>query len=106
MEDLWNTVVCLQPPSLLIGKVWIPVMHFCGCPIHCTVHWRVGRRIGSCRLISVQPFDGVNLLGIHYMLCSVGIEISALCILTQFLSNRSQHVIVNGCQSKLVNVVS
>ena len=26
-------------------------------------------------------------------------------ILTQFLSNRSQHVMVDGCRSKLVNVV-
>ena len=29
-----------------------------------------------------------------------------LSILTQFLSNRSQHVMVDGCKSKLVNVVS
>ena len=29
-----------------------------------------------------------------------------MSILTQFLSNRSQHVIVDGCRSKLVNVVS
>ena len=29
-----------------------------------------------------------------------------LSILTQFLSNRSQHVMVDGCRSKLVNVVS
>ena len=28
-----------------------------------------------------------------------------LSILTQFLSNRSQHVMVDSCQSKLVNVV-
>ena len=26
--------------------------------------------------------------------------------LTQFLSNRSQHVMVDGCRSKLVNVMS
>ena len=31
---------------------------------------------------------------------------SVLSILTQFLSNRSQHVMVGGCRSKLVNVVS
>ena len=24
----------------------VPVMHFCACPIHCKVHWRVGRRLG------------------------------------------------------------
>ena len=35
----------LQPPSLLIGKIWVPVMRFCACPIHCRVHWRVGRRL-------------------------------------------------------------
>ena len=29
-----------------------------------------------------------------------------LPILTQFLSNRSQHVLVDGCWSKLVDVVS
>ena len=29
-----------------------------------------------------------------------------LSILTQFLSDRSQHVMVDGCKSKLVNVVS
>ena len=29
-----------------------------------------------------------------------------LSILTQFLSDRSQHVMVYGCRSKLVNVVS
>ena len=28
-----------QPPSLLIGKVLIPVMHFCACPIHYKVLW-------------------------------------------------------------------
>ena len=50
-------------------------------------------------------FDRVNLLGILYKLCSVGIGGYVLSILTQFLSNRSQHVMVDGCQSKLVNVV-
>ena len=29
-----------------------------------------------------------------------------LSILTQFISNRSQHVMVDGCLSKRVNVVS
>ena len=36
----------------------------------------------------------------------MGIGGSVLSILTQFLSNRSQHVMVDGCRSKLVNVVS
>ena len=29
-----------------------------------------------------------------------------LSVVTQFLSNRSQYVVVDGCRSKLVNVVS
>ena len=44
--------VVLQLPSLLI---WVPVMHFCVCHIHCKVHWRVGSRLGLYRLISAQP---------------------------------------------------
>ena len=49
-------------------------------------------------------FDRVNHRGSLYKLCSVGIRGSVLSILTQFLSNRSQHVIVDGCRSKLVVV--
>ena len=36
----------------------------------------------------------------------MGIIGSVLPILTRFLSNRSQHAMVNGCRSKLVDVVS
>ena len=50
--------------------------------------------------------DRVNHLGILYKLCSVGIGGSVLSILTEFPSNRSQQVMVDGCRSKLVNVVS
>ena len=50
--------------------------------------------------------DRVNYQGIFHKLCSGGIGGSVLCILTQFLSNRSQHVMVNSCLSKLVNVLS
>ena len=51
-------------------------------------------------------FNRVNHQGILYRLCSVGIGGSVLSILAQFLSNRSQHVMVDGCRSKLVYVVS
>ena len=78
------------------------LMHLCACPIHCKVHWIVGKRIGSYRLISAQ----VNHQGILYKLCSVGTVDSVLSILTQFLLNRSLHVMVDSCRSKLVNVVS
>ena len=51
-------------------------------------------------------FDTVNHLGILYKLCSVGIGGSVLSISTQFLSNQSQQAMVDGCRSKLVNIVS
>ena len=50
--------------------------------------------------------DRVNHREIIYKLCSVGIGGSMLSVLTQFLSNRSQHILVDGCRSKLVKVVS
>ena len=50
--------------------------------------------------------ERVNHQGILYKLCSVGIGGSVLSILTQFLSDRSQHVMVDCCRSKLVNIVS
>ena len=63
----------------------------------------------EARIVKIDfsaAFDRVNQLGILFKLCSVGIGGSVLSILLQFLSNRSQHVMVDGCQSKLVNVVS
>ena len=45
--------------------------------------------------------DRVNHQGILYKLCSVGIGGLVLSILTQCLSDLSQHVMVDGCRSKL-----
>ena len=63
----------------------------------------------KARIVQIDfsaAYDRFNNLGILYKLCSVGIEGSVLSLLIQFLSNRSQHVMVDGCQGKLVNVVS
>ena len=51
-------------------------------------------------------FGRVNHQGILYNLSFVGIGGSVLSIFTQFLSNRLQHVMVDGCWSKLVNDMS
>ena len=51
-------------------------------------------------------FDRVNHQRILFKLCSVGVGGSVLSVLTQFLSSRSQYVVVDGCRSKLVDVVS
>ena len=63
----------------------------------------------EARIVQIDfsaAFDRVNHQRILYKLCSVGIGGSVLSILTQFQSDRSQHVMVDGCRSKLVNVVS
>ena len=52
----------------------------------------------EARIVQIDfsaAFYRVNHLGILYNLCSVGIEGSVLSILTQFLSNRSQQVMVD-----------
>ena len=51
-------------------------------------------------------FDRVNYQGILYKHGSLRIAGSVLSLLTQFLSNQSQHVLVDSYRSKLVNVVS
>ena len=50
--------------------------------------------------------DRVNHQVILYRLSSVGIGGFVFSVLMQFLSTRSQFVLVDGCHSKLVNVVS
>ena len=51
-------------------------------------------------------FYRVNQQGILNKLCSVGIGGSVLSLLTQFLLNRPEHVMVDAGRSKLVNVES
>ena len=71
-----------QPPSLHIGKVRIPVIHF----------WQSALESEQeARIVQIDfsaASDRVNHQGILYRLCSVGIGGSVLSILTQFLLNR------------------
>ena len=63
----------------------------------------------EARIVQIDfgaAFDRVNHQGLLNKLYSVGIGGSVLAMLTQFLSNRSQHVIVDGCRSKLVKLFS
>ena len=75
------------------------MIHFCARPIHCEY---IGEWPGGLDRL----FDRVNHLGILDKLCSVGIGGPVLSISTQFLSNRSQQVMVDGCGNKQVNIVS
>ena len=65
-----------------------------------------GQEVRIVQIDFSAAFDRVNHQGILYKHSSVGIGGSVLSVLTQFLSNRSQYVLVGGCRSKLVNVVS
>ena len=64
----------------------------------------------EARIVQIDfsaAFDRVNHQGILFKLCSVGVGGSVLSVvLTQFLYNRSQYVVVGGCRGKLVNVVA
>ena len=97
-------MVCFQQPSLLIRKVWVPVMHFC---VSQTLQsaLKSGQEPRIVQIDFSATYDRVNHQGILYKLCTVGIGGSVFSILTQFLSNTSQHVIVDGCRRKLFNVV-
>ena len=53
------------------------------------------------QIVFSAAVDSFNHLGILYKLCSVGIGSCVLSTLTQFLSNRSQHVMVESRRSKL-----
>ena len=103
LDDLWNTVVCFQPPSLLIGKVWVPVMHFCACPMHCRVHWRVGRRLGSCRLTSVQPLSTIWAVSISSALWVLEV---LSCQYWHSFYQTDHRNLCDSCRSKLLYVVS
>ena len=48
----------------------------------------------------------VNRQGIHYKLCSCGYLRFYVVYIATISINRSQHVMVDGCQSKLVYDVS
>ena len=61
----------------------------------------------EARIVQIDlsvAFDKVNHQGILYKLLTVGSGIYKLSIMTQFLSKQSQHVMVDGCRSKLVNI--
>ena len=85
---------------------WVPMMLFSARHIHCKMHRRVGRRLGSYRLISAPPLIGSTIR--KYSISSILWVLQALCCLffDTVSINRSQHVMVDSCLSKLVNVAS
>ena len=82
------------------------MIRFCACPIHCKSALEYGQEATIAQIDFGAAFYRVNHQDILHMLCSVGSGGSLLSILTRFLSNRSQHIMVDGCRSRLINVVS
>ena len=74
LDDLWNAVVCFQPPSLLIGKVWVPVMQFC---VSHTLQSALesGQEARIVQIDFSAAFDIVNHQFILYKLCSWVLEV-------------------------------
>ena len=84
----------------MLGVLWNAELCF---QTKCFVD-EAGSYNGSDRLQSA--FDRVNHQGLLFKLCSVVIGGSVLSVLTQFLSNLSLCVVVDGCYSTLLSVVS
>ena len=85
-------------------KIWVPVMHFCASHIHYSLQNALesGQEARMVQIYFSTAFNRVNHMGILYKRCSVGVGGSVLSILTEFLSNRSQYVMVNGSRGELV----
>ena len=77
----------------------------CACPIHCREHWRVGTRLGLCRLISVQPLIG-SIIRTFSISSALWVLKVLCCLLILFQSNGSQHVMVDAGWRKLLNPLS
>ena len=92
-----------------MGEVWLPVTH-CDVLLCVSLTLQSALRSGQEAWILEADFravfDRVDHQGIFYKLCSASIGDNVLSILTQNLSNRSQHIMVDDCLSKLVKVVS
>ena len=58
VDGLWNTKVCFQPPSSLIGNVLSLAMPFCVWPTPNRMLWRLGERIELVRSTSVTLLTG------------------------------------------------
>ena len=104
VKGLWNAEVWFQPPSSLIGKVWASVLPFGVGHTRYTFQSDLERR-QEARIVQIDfsaAIDMVNHQGILFKLCSVGVGGSVMSVLTQYLSNRSQYVVVNSCRIKVV----
>ena len=115
---IFERLVSVRLGRFMEGRGALPTTQFAyrkglgTCDAHlCVAHTlqnalEMGQEARIVQLDFSAAFDRVNHQGILFKLCSVGVGGSVLSVLKQFLSNRSQYVVVDGCHSKRVNVVS
>ena len=95
-----------QPPNSSIGKVLLARIFALLCLAHTLQS--VLERGQEARIPQIDFsafFDWVIHQWILFKLCCVGVGGPVLYVLTQFLLNRSQYVVVDGYRRKLFNVV-
>ena len=119
LSKVFESLVSVRPGRFMQGRGVLPTTQFayrkglgtCDA-LRCVAHTsqntplEMGQEARIAQIDFSVAFDRVNHQGIIFELCSVGVGGSVQSVLTQFLSNRSQYVVVDGCRSKLVNVVS
>ena len=107
MLGVFPKVVGVLPTTQFVHRKWLGT---CG-ELLCVSHTLQSALEGGqeSRIVQIDfsaAFDRVNRRGILYKLGFVGIGVCVLSLLTQFLSNRSNHFLMDGWQSKLVTVVA
>ena len=119
---IWSGIPCKQERYLCLGRLMessgvLPTTQFAYWkgPGTCDALLCMSHTVQSAlesgqeaRVVQIDfsaAIDRVNNQRIMYKLCSAGIGGSVLCILIQFLSNRSKHIMVGSCRSKLVKGV-
>ena len=103
---LWNAE-CVLPTTQLTYKKGLGTCDALLCVAH-TLQSTL-ELVPEAKMVQIDfsaAFDMVKHQRILFKLCSVEVGGSVLSVLTQFLSNRSQYVVVDGSRCKLVNMVS
>ena len=118
LSKVFERVVSVCLGRFMEGRGVLPTIQFayrkglgtCDALLYVSHTLQKALEIGQeARIVQINfsaAFDRVNEKEILFKLCSEGVGGSEQSVLTQFLCNRSQYVVVDGCRSKLVNVVT
>ena len=96
--------MCIQPPSLRIGKGWVPAMHFCvSHPLQSALE--NGQEATSVQIDFSAASDRVTI-GEFSISSALWVFEVMYCLYYRNSYRIDHHVLVDGCRSKLVDVVS